>query len=270
MLVQEIRCRSILNRSGIPGVDYALNAYIGCAHGCRYCYADFMKRFTRHKEKWGCFVDVKVNAAEVLQKQLEFSRPGLVSLGTVTDSYQPLEAKYEVTRRCLKELTKASFPVSIITKSPLILRDLDLLKRLTEVDIGITITTLKERIKMVFEPHSPSSEERFWAISRLSKEGIRTWLFFGPVLPWFSDQEEEIEELFSKASQARVDHILVDTLQLYPKVWNKMRVLLSRFFPQSLSCYEDYRQHKELYRKKLKAKVIKIAETYGLACRFAF
>ena len=110
MIVREIECQSILTKSGIEVVDYALNPYVGCGHGCVYCYARFMKRFTGHKEEWGEFVDVKINAAEVLARQMRRAKRGNIAFGTVTDPYQPLERKYEITRACLEVLTAHDFP----------------------------------------------------------------------------------------------------------------------------------------------------------------
>ncbi|MGA9347530.1 MAG: hypothetical protein WBW48_01835 [Anaerolineae bacterium] len=93
VIVKEIECKSILTKSGIEGVDYAINPYVGCSHGCVYCYATYMKRFTGHTEEWGTFVDVRVNAAEVLAKQMKRAKRGNIASGTVTDPYQPLERK---------------------------------------------------------------------------------------------------------------------------------------------------------------------------------
>jgi DNA repair photolyase len=146
VIVREIECKSILTKSGIEGVDYALNPYVGCGHGCVYCYASFMKRFTGHKEEWGAFVDVKVNAADVLARQMKRAKRGNIVSGTVTDPYQPLEERYEITRVCLKVLADYDSPVSILTKSNLVLRDLDLLRRLKDVEVGLTITALDDEV----------------------------------------------------------------------------------------------------------------------------
>lgn len=117
---REIFCRSALNRTGIPGYEFCLNSYVGCAHACLYCYASFMCRFTDHRENWGEFLDVKVNFPDVLAKQLRSrTRPeGKVLLGTVTDAYQPAEAIYEITRSSLEILAEdQSLEVHILTKS---------------------------------------------------------------------------------------------------------------------------------------------------------
>ncbi|MCK4234637.1 radical SAM protein [candidate division WOR-3 bacterium] len=270
MIVNEIRCKSILNKSGIPGIDYALNPYTGCEHGCRYCYAIFMKRFSNHKEEWGSFVDVKINAPNVLREQLKKAKPGKVSLSTVTDPYQPLEKKYEITRKCLKELVQCDFPVSILTKSKLVVRDIDLFRKLKEIDVGFSIGLSDERIKMIFEPKSASIKKRFNALHYLAREGIKTWIFFSPVLPYLSDTEEHINQLFEKAENACVDYVLVDTLQLYPKVWNKVQRILQRFYPDFIPLYKQYLFHKDSYKNEMKGKVLKIAQNHNLPCKFTY
>ena len=108
--VNEINARTILSKSGIPGMDYCINPYVGCAHACKYCYATFMKRFTGHIEPWGSFVDVKINAAELLRRQLKRSKRGRVMLSSVTDPYQPVEEKYRLTRKCLEVLALYKLP----------------------------------------------------------------------------------------------------------------------------------------------------------------
>lgn len=270
MVVREIECKSILNKSGISAIDYALNPYVGCGHACRYCYADFMRRFTGHREPWGSFVDVKINAPAVLCRQLRRLKPGLISLGTVTDGYQPAEKKYEVSRRCLEELVKHDFQLSILTKSSLVLRDIDLLRQLKQVDVGFTITTLNEEIRKLFEPNSSLASERLSAVRELSHAGVKTWIFFGPVLPYFSDKDEVVERLFCEASDAGVDHVLVDTLNLYPKVWNRLKALISSHFPEALDAYIQYRQYKLLYQDELRARVRGVASTYALPIEFAY
>jgi DNA repair photolyase len=183
MKVREIFAKTILTKTGIESFDYCVNPYVGCGHGCRYCYASFMKRFTGHLEPWGDFVDVKVNGPDLLRRQLKRAKEGLVALSTVTDPYQPVEKKYQVTRRCLEALLERQFPVSILTRSPLCLRDMDLFKEFKEIRVGVSITTDDEDTKNLFEPRSPSIEARVETLKALSREGIRTYVFIGPMLP---------------------------------------------------------------------------------------
>ncbi len=182
-VIKEKKARSILSKSGISGIDYCINPYTGCSHGCKYCYATFMKRFTGHMEAWGSFVDVKINAPEVLQRQMKNAAWGNVMISSVTDPYQPIENQFKITRQCLEVLVAYQFPVNILTKSSLVLRDLDLLQGFEEIEVGITITTDNEKIREIFEPNAPSIESRIHALKELSENGIKTYAFIGPLLP---------------------------------------------------------------------------------------
>ncbi|MFQ6120385.1 MAG: radical SAM protein, partial [Methanosarcinales archaeon] len=177
MRIKEIKVKSILTRSRIPGVLYCLNPYTGCQHGCKYCYARFMKKFTGHLEKWGDFVDVKINAPAVLEKQLKTAKKEFISISTVTDPYQPLERIYQITRKCLEVLLKYQFPVSILTKSPLVLRDIDLLSQFHDSEVGVTITTGNDAIRKIFEPRAPSINQRIEILKGFHNQGVKTYAF---------------------------------------------------------------------------------------------
>ena len=175
--------RSILTRSKIPGIDYCLNPYVGCAHACRYCYATFMSKYSGHWEPWGSFVDIKTNAVSLLRKALMRRREGEVILSSVTDPYQPVEETYGLTRGCLELLAASSLAVRILTKSDLVERDLDILAKMGDVEVGLSVTTDSERIRRVFEPGSSSIVRRLGALKRLHDRGIATYVFVGPMLP---------------------------------------------------------------------------------------
>jgi DNA repair photolyase len=214
MKVREIFSKSVLTKTAITSFDYCINPYIGCGHGCRYCYASFMKRFTNHREPWGEFIDVKVNASQLLRKQLKRARQGIVALSTVTDPYQPLERKYQLTQRCLEALLDHQFSINILTRSPLCLRDIDLFKQFKKIEVGLSITTHDEGIKTIFEPHSPSIQSRVETLRTLRKEGIRTYVFIGPMLPL--DPIPMVTML-----EGLVDEVLIDRMN-YP---NKVKAI---------------------------------------------
>jgi DNA repair photolyase len=200
--VNEVKAKSVLNKSKI--FDYCLNPYTGCEHNCTYCYARlFMRRYSGHKELWGEFVDVKVNAPELLKKQLERAKRGIVWISSVCDPYQPLEAKHKLTRQCLKELIEKQFPVNIQTKSKLVLRDLDLLLQLEDIEVGFTITTDDQRIAKLFESGAPSVKERLNALDKIHSKGIRTFAFVGPLLP--GNPEKLVGLLEGKTDKVYID-----------------------------------------------------------------
>jgi len=264
VIVREIECKSILTKSGIEMVDYALNPYVGCGHGCVYCYARFMKRFTGHKEEWGTFVDVKVNAAEVLARQMRRAKRGNIAFGTVTDPYQPLERKYEITRACLEVLTAYDFPVSILTKSDLVLRDLDLLRRLKDVEVGFTITTLDEEVRRAFEPRSSPVPARLAALAALARAGIKTWAFCGPLLPFLSDGEEQMDALFRELARAGVSYLIVDSMKLSGAIWGRVRRVLERHYPNLVGGYRHIAANRRPYHRALMARARRLAEKYGI------
>ncbi len=214
MKIREIFAKTLLTKTAIPGFDYCVNPYIGCGHGCRYCYASFMKRFTGHLEPWGEFVDVKINAPYLLRKQLKKARHGVVALSTVTDPYQPAEKKYHLTRKCLEALLDTQFSVNLLTRSPLCLRDMDLFKRFDNIEVGLSITTHDEEIKKIFEPCSPSIFSRVKALRALRQAKIGTYAFIGPMLPL--DPKPLVSML-----EGAVDDVLIDRMN-YP---NKVKAI---------------------------------------------
>lgn len=202
--VTEVFARGILNRSKI--FDYCVNPYTGCALACVYCYARlFMGRYSGHKEPWGAFVDVKVNAPEVLRRQLRRAQRGTVWLSSVCDPYQPAEATYCLTRQCLKELLARQFPVNVQTKSDLVLRDMDLLQEFEEGEVGFTIATGDERMAALFEPFASPIKNRLAALAKLHARGIRTFAFVGPLLP--GNPEVLVRDL-----EGKVDQVLIDRM----------------------------------------------------------
>lgn len=156
-------------------------------------------------------MDVKVNAPARLKHQLMTAKPGLVAIGTVTDPYQPLEKRYQITRRCLEGLLEKGFPVNLLTRSPLCLRDLDLFKQFKEIEVGLTITTHDEAMRKLFEPHCPSISSRVDALRVLSQERIRTYAFIGPMLPLNP-------EILTQMLEGLVHEVLIDRMNYSNKV----------------------------------------------------
>lgn len=210
-IIKEINVKQVLTDTGIPGERYCINPYVGCAHACRYCYATFMKRFSGHTEPWGSFVDVKINAQEVLRRQLKRAERGSIIMSSVTDPYQPLESRYLITRRCIEVLTLYQFPLDILTKSPLVLRDIDLILKLEDVEVGLTITTDDEGMRRIFEPYAPPIEKRIEALRNLQDAGVRTYAFIGPVLPMNP-------ESLARQLSPYVNSVLIDRMNYTEKV----------------------------------------------------
>jgi len=233
MKIKEVEAKSILNKSKI--YDYCVNGYTGCQHDCAYCYAKlFMRRYSGHEEPWGQFVDVKVNAPEILRKQVLRAKKGVVWLSSVCDAYQPLEAEYRLTRRCLEVLASAEFPVTVQSKSVLLLRDIDVFRRFKEIEVGFTIATEDDRVSKLVEPGASPVSERIAALADLKAAGIRTFAFIGPILP--GDPEALVAALEGKA-----DRILVDRMNYVGQfraffVRHKMEQALTDAFFTDMTC----------------------------------
>ena len=209
MIVKEVYAKTILSKSKVS--DYTINPYVGCEHGCTYCYARFMKRFTGHMEKWGRFVDAKINAASLLQREIKKKQPGRVWISGVCDPYQPIEKKYELTRRCLEILSKHGWPVTIQTKSPLVMRDIKLLKTFNDIEAGLSITTADENIRKIFEPNSSAITERVETLEKLHSVGLKTYAMIAPLLP----EADGLPILLSE----KVDYVLIDKMNYHYADW---------------------------------------------------
>jgi DNA repair photolyase len=217
MLIREIETKHILTHSKVPGLGYSINPYVGCQHACVYCYARFMKRFTNHNEPWGQFVDAKINSLEVFGKDIVRAKPGEGAfIASVTDAYQPVEGQYKLTRSILEriadlppELLDNEFPVSILTKSDLVLRDLDILKRLKRVSVGFSIAMINETACRLFEPRTAPIRQRVAALKTLRDAGIRTYAFISPILPGITDLPAIFEAL-----EGIVEYVNGETLNM--------------------------------------------------------
>jgi DNA repair photolyase len=209
MIVREIYAKSILSKSKV--YDYTINAYTGCQHACTYCYARFMKRTTGHLEPWGEFVDAKINAPELLRKEIDKKPRGRVWISGVCDAYQPLEKKYELTTKCLEILVAHDWPITIQTKSPLVLRDKELIRKASDIEVGLTITTADDNVRRLFEPNAPTIGERIRALEELHQAGIRTFAMIAPMLPGAGE--------LASALAGKVDYVLVDGMNYHYSDW---------------------------------------------------
>lgn len=179
-----------------------------------------MKRFSGHKEPWGQFVDVKINAPDLLREEVERKPPGRVWISGVCDPYQPIERKYELTKMCVEILIQHDWPITIQTKSALVLRDLELLKGSSTVEVGMTVTTGDEKIKRLFEPYAPPIKERISALGELHSAGIRTFAMIAPMLP----KAEELVDILD----GKVDYALIDRMNYHHADWVYRKYQLER------------------------------------------
>lgn len=270
-IVKEIICSSAIGKCGFPGGGWAINPYVGCTHNCLYCYARFIKRFTNHNEPWGFFVDARVNIAEVLKKQLKSPKykSGQIFIGTVTDPYQQVENKYQLTRQILEVLKDYGASVSILTKSDLILRDLDLLKQFKNIDVNFTIATIDERFKKLVEPNSPTIAARIEAIKTLVKNKIPAFVMMGPYFPFFTKPEEMLS-LFKKLGVTRV---FTESFNTVGGNWMGVEEVLKTNYPEILPKMKeilfDKKKFDEFYQRE-REKIETLAQQLNLPVTIYF
>lgn len=227
--VKEINVKSILVPSKLPECDFVINCYTGCRFGCSYCYASFMGRFVNKTvSDWGDYVFAKVNAPTLLKKELERlkdkGKGKTVLLSSVTDPFQGVESKYKLSGQCLQILADYGFEgeVSILTKSPLVLKALPILKRLKSADVGLTITSTDDKISRYFEKYAPSASQRLETLRKLNEAGIQTYAFFGPLLPHFVANEEEIRKVLDEIHKTGTRRLFIEHINLAPYIKERM------------------------------------------------
>lgn len=206
VLVREVRCASVLHEMNYrTSNEYTANFYRGCTHGCVYCYAPSL---IHDERSWGSFVDAKVNAPDVLRKELFKAPKKVVFLSSASDPYQPVEARYKITRRCLKVLLDYDFPVIILTRSPLVLRDVDLLSRFSWVRVGCSISSVSTRF---YEPGVVPVSTRIETLRKLHESGIVTWVSMAPIVPQL--MLDDVDCLLGKLKQVGVSHVVFGMLR---------------------------------------------------------
>lgn len=218
MKITEVKCKTALSKSNLPGLTYSLNPYRGCQHNCAYCYVPNVLRVKR--DDWGGFVNVKTNIPNVLAKELKHKKPGVVALSTVTDPYQSCEKKYKLTRYCLEQILRYDFPICVQTKSKLIVRDIDILSKFSNAELLISIGTLNDNERKTIEPFASSITERLETIKELSNNGIKTSVFFGPIYPTI--HIDEIENIIDTFIKFGATEIMYDKLNKKPEIMSNI------------------------------------------------
>jgi DNA repair photolyase len=230
-----------------------------------------MQRFHPHPEHWGAFVDVKINAVEVLKRQLRRAVPGEVFVSSACDGWQPIEADCQLTRRCCELLLERGFHINLLTKSTLVLRDMDIFAG-RPVRVGITLTTLDEQLREFWEPCAAPVEDRCQVIEAAARAGLETAVMLGPLLPFLSDGQEAIEVLLKRAADLGIGTIWVDAMNPRPRVWPAVAELLRAEFPELLPRYRtilfDHTARRE-YLDELRGRIDRAAQRAGMADRVA-
>ncbi|MDD1743210.1 MAG: radical SAM protein [Methanomassiliicoccales archaeon] len=261
--VFELQCKRALSKSKLPGLDYALNPYVGCAHGCIYCYAPFL--LNRPRETWRGPVGARITMPHLLRSEVS-GLTGTIGIGTVTDPYQPAEASLMLTRKCLEIVRGKGVRVSIHTKSQLVLRDLDILKRLHDPEVGVTLTTIDDDLARIFEPGAPRPADRLNALEGLVHAGINTYVLIGPIIPSVTDSG--VDKFAAAISRTGVKRAMLDRLRLRPGMVEHLRRAEGMRTPAGirfLECVSD-----QGYCRSAERQLAKALRERGIAVESAF
>ena len=234
MQVAKVCAKNILTRSKIGSGGYAINPYVGCPHGCIYCYAEFMRGVTGHEEAWGEFLDVKDFDTASLVKFATSHGGERVFMSSVTDCYNPYEAQFGATRKVLEVLVGSDINLQILTKSNLVTRDIDLLQTMPNVRVGVSLSVVDENLRRMLEPRASSITARIAAIKKLRAAGVKTYIFVAPIFP----QITPVFDIISRYGDA-ADEIWFDRLNLYPNFRDKILAFIGRNFPALLPLYKQ-------------------------------
>jgi DNA repair photolyase len=269
--------RSLLNRcTGVRmPFTWTINPYRGCEFACKYCYARYTHEFMEMRDgaEFEQKIYVKQHAAELLRQELHRVKPGeSIALGTATDPYQPAERRYEITRGILQEFARhCGFELGIVTKSNLVVRDLDLLREIARnntLSIHITVTTLNAELARILEPRAPRPDLRMDAVRQISEAGINVGVSCSPVLPGITDSPADLEALVREAATAGARHIFANPLFLKPCSAAIFLPFLEQQFPQLVESYRQRYQDRSFlpasYGKRISQLVSRLRQKYGI------
>jgi DNA repair photolyase len=226
-----------------------------------------MSRFGHRGEPWGTFVDVKSNAPERLEKEIKRKQKGIVLLSSVTDPYQPLEKRFNITRKCLEILVDHQFPIEILTKSDLLLRDIDLLEKLDFCEVGYTLATVNEAHQRIFEPSASPIESRLNALGKLNEIGLQTYAFLGPILP--ISKELEIEELLDLLAD-RVGRVIVDRLNIKYGNSEPLKKAISDHYPPMKKHFQKAVETNSQYYGNIKKRIKELCRYRNIPCDIVY
>jgi DNA repair photolyase len=238
MKIKKTKAKSIIVKTNLPEGDFVINPYVGCMHGCKYCYARFMKRFTGHTEPWGSFVDIKINAPDLIPEGTNRYKKKSITISSVTDPYQPIERKYKITRKILERLVPLQPNLNLITKSDLVVRDIDLFKQFKNCMVALSFSITDEKLRKQVELLSSPAKQKINALKELYKAKISTALFVSPIFPQITDWEKIINQ-----TKSFVDEYWFENLNLYTSIKGEIFRFLMKNTPELVEKY------KEIYSK---------------------
>ena len=246
--IAQVPVKTFLSKSKIPGVDYVINPYVGCPHKCIYCYAEYMRKFSGHAEAWGDFLDVRQCSVPLKPSKLFHTR---VLISSVTDPYNPYEQQYESTRNLLKQLQYCQAYVHILTKSALVVRDIDLLRKMPGSKVTFSFSSADEKFRQRAEPGASRITEKIKALQQLHQNGITTEVMIAPIMPGLTQWKTIVEQ-----TCAYTHNYTFDSLNMRPAYQGKVLAFIRQYYPKLLPLYTDiYVNENTIYWEQLSSEI---------------
>jgi len=262
MKINTVPAKNFMNKSNLTG-GFTCNPYVGCMHGCIYCFAKFMLRGRDKSDIWGKFVDIKEFPNYSIPRNT--GEAGLY-LSTVTDCYQPLELEANATRKVLEAVKESNLKVTILTKSKHVLRDLDLFKTMKSIEIGFSIA-INDELASVMEPFASKPSERLSALKTLKTKNIQTFVFIAPIIPYITDVFSIIE-----AAKNHADYFMFDSLNLkHPDNFKSILNYVSTYHPELKKKFEDiFLHHNHTFYDNLREEIIAYMNKENLKYKYIY
>lgn len=261
MIIEEIQCKTLLQKCGFGFAEYSINPYEGCRFGCVYCYVKALRHYRKQENpaEWGGFARAKTNAAAVLQKEMKrIAADARIAIGTATDPWQPLEKRYRITRAILEVLWYYTNPVSITSRSPLMIRDIPLMKEFVNLRVNLSLPVFDDRVRKIFEPNAPSIPSRLKALEALQQAGIPFRIFWCPLLPGVVDNEATVRAYLHQVSHLGVESLVCEPMRHLEVLGSEYAQRMARYRSAGLD------HEPRLNRAEFLALIRGVADDYGL------
>jgi len=266
-VVGSLRAKLALSKSALS--DYVVNPYLGCQHACRYCY---VQRYFRSKLRpplpWGSELYVRTNIGELTCRETRTKTHGRVLLSSMTDAYQPIEGHSHLTREVLQCLVEGGFPVSVLTKSNLVLRDLDLLRERGDSEVTFSISSMDRDVYRAFEPYATPPEVRMDALREVLDAGVKGGVFLAPHIPSAEPFEAQYKPVFERAAELGLERLTFDFLNYGSVMKRAISLAYEQYYPQGMPAFSKLLADPESYEQAWKDAIREMGRTYGIKVGF--
>lgn len=267
VVVGSLRAKMALSKSALS--DYVVNPYLGCQHACRYCYVQrYFRSKLRPPMRWGSEIYIRTNTGELTCRETRTKTRGRVLLSSMTDAYQPVEAHSHLTREILQCLVEASFPVSVLTKSSLVLRDLDLLRKRGDSEVTFSISSMDRDIYRAFEPYATPPEARMDALHEVLEAGVKGGVFLAPHIPSAEPLEAQYKPIFERAVELRLERLTFDFLNYSSVMKRAISSAYEQYYPQGMAAFAKLLADPKSYEQAWRDAVREMGHTYRIKVDF--